>query len=253
MGDVTETIKSIPKETTGFFKYITTFEDEQKCELMNMIQYSVLAIIPVILILRSVKALVPDEDESKGCTELSVECMLQIIFIMVMIWVTNRLIRYVPTYSQCEYGKFSPVNFIIPFLIILTTMQSKLGFKLNIMVDRAIEQWNGRSEQKAVSKETPNTNQQQQANYRIAPHPHQPSQADYLDTSQLLPSNPQLSAMPTPQGHPGTGAPQAPDFNSMYSGPPTPLVDANSPGQEGFSSGPMAANEALGGGGFGAW
>jgi hypothetical protein len=252
MSEITETIKSIPKETTGFFKYITTFEDEQKCELMNMIQYSVLAIIPVILILRSVKALVPDEDESKGCTELSLECMLQIIFIMVMIWVTNRLIRYVPTYSQCEYGKFSPVNFIIPFLIILTTMQSKLGFKLNIMVDRAIEQWNGRSEQKAVSKEALNTNQQ--PNYRIAQH--HPSQADYLDTSQLLPSNPQLSAMPTQQGQPagtGTGAPREPDFNSMYSGPPTPLVDANSPGQEGFSSGPMAANEALGGGGFGAW
>jgi hypothetical protein len=26
---------------------------------------------------------------------------------------------------------------------------------------------------------------------------HQPSQADYLDRSQLLPSNPQLSAMPS--------------------------------------------------------
>ena len=55
MSDISETVKNISKDGSGFFKYITTFKEEQKCELMNMIQYSVLAIIPVILILRSIK------------------------------------------------------------------------------------------------------------------------------------------------------------------------------------------------------
>ena len=36
--------------------------------------------------------------------------------------------------------------------------------------------------------------------------------------------------------------PQSPDFNSMYAGPETPLVNAMEP---------MAANDFLGGGGFG--
>ena len=64
---------------------------------------------------------------------------------------------------------------------------------------------------------------------------HQPSQADHLDTSQLLPGNPQLTAMPNiaPQQQQLQGGvqQQSPDFNAMY--------------QE-----PMAANQALGGGGM---
>ena len=156
MSDVTDTIKSVTKEGEGFINYITTFNNDHKNEIMNIIQYSVLAIIPVMLILKSVKSLVPEDDESKGCLEISMECVLQIIFIMVSIWLTNRLIRYVPTYSKVEYSKFVPENFIIPLLIILATMQSKLGFKLNILMDRAIDLWHGKSSDTAV-KNSPST------------------------------------------------------------------------------------------------
>ena len=264
MSDLSETVKNVPKESNGFFKYITTFEEEQKGELMNMIQYSILAIIPVIIILRSVKSLVPEEDESKGCLELSMECMLQIIFVMVMIWITNRLIRYVPTYSGVDYKEFSPVNFILPFLIILCTMQSKLGYKLNIMTDRAMDMWHGNTKQQTVSQGQQNGAANGSANgaagggggnpnFMIQPQQHQPSQADYLDTNNLLPSNPQMSSMPNTQPSPQQMAmQQGPDFNSMYQGPNTPLVNAATPGQEGMmSDGPMAANEALGG--FSSW
>jgi hypothetical protein len=248
MSDISETIKTVPKEENGFFKYITTFDDEQKCELMNIIQYSILAIIPVILILRSVKALVPDEDESKGSLELSMECILQIIYIMVMLWVANRIIRYIPTYSQCDYEPSSHVNFILPFLLILATMQSKLGFKLNIMADRILDMWHG----KTSEPQQPVQGQQQQnnSNFILQPQTHQPSQSDYLDTNNLLPSNPQHSAMPGQQPSPQqTAMQQSPDFNAMYAGPNTPLVDAENAG--GIE--PMAANDALGGGGFSSW
>jgi hypothetical protein len=40
---------------------------------------------------------------------------------------------------------------------------------------------------------------------------------------------------------------QLPDYNTMYKGPQTPLVNAATPGMEQMMSGPMAANEALGG------
>jgi hypothetical protein len=63
------------------------------------------------------------------------------------------------------------------------------------------------------------------------------NQADYLDRSQLLPSNPQLTAMPQQQN---------PDFNSMYPNNPTPMPGAMQPG--GGMMEPMAANE---GGGWG--
>jgi hypothetical protein len=71
---------------------------------------------------------------------------------------------------------------------------------------------------------------------------HQVSQADYLDRNQILPSNPQLTAMPQQQ-QPRT------DFNGMYQNNPTPMPGAMNPG--GMME-PMAANE-MGGGGWSNW
>ena len=46
------------------------------------------------------------------------------------------MVRYVPTYSGINYHKFNEINFILPLLIILVTMQTKLGAKINILADR---------------------------------------------------------------------------------------------------------------------
>ena len=73
------------------------------------------------------------------------------MLILLGLWFTNRLVRYVPTYSGCEYGKFNPVNFLVPFLLILTTMQTKLGAKLNIL-KRVTEMMVGKEESINVAK-----------------------------------------------------------------------------------------------------
>ena len=261
MSEIEKDIKVGEKNVSGFVKYILTFDKEQKTDLMNMIQYSVLAIIPIMLILRSVQALVPEDDESKGSLEITAECVLQIIFVMVSIWLTDRIIRYVPTYSKAEYGKFYPVNFIVPFLIILITMQSKLGFKLNILIDRVMEKWHGKSNTGDMGKsgggvKGATASQGQSSNFRVGnegfTNPpvagHQPSQADYLDTQKLTGGN-----------RPGVLDNQIgqndPDFNSMYKGPNNPLVGADSPMEsQPYNDGPLAANSVLGGGfGGSAW
>lgn len=258
MSEIEKELNKGVKDTTGFVNYILTFEKDQKNELMNMIQYSVLAIIPIMLVLRGVKALVPEEDESKGCLEISAECVLQIIFMMVSIWLTDRIIRYMPTYSNAEYGKFYPVNFIVPFLIILITMQSKLGFKLNILIDRAMEKWNGTSESGTGAVKGATANQAQSANYRVGnegfgnpPPTHQISRADNLDASQLLGSSkPGIIG-----GGTAPGQQQSPDFNAMYQGPNNPMINADSPMESApYNDGPLAANAVLGGGfGGSAW
>lgn len=257
MSEIEKELDRGVKDTTGFINYILTFDKEQKNELMNMIQYSVLAVIPIMILLRGVKAIVPDEDESKGSLEISAECILQIIFMMVSIWLTDRIIRYVPTYSKAEYGKFYPVNFIIPFLIILITMQSKLGFKLNILVERVIHKWNGTSETETVKGAT---SAQSHSGHRHVgnegfgnpPPIHQPSQADNLDTSQLLGSS-KPGVIGGSNG--GTNSQQNPDFNSMYQGPNNPMINAESPMESvPYNDGPLAANSVLGGGfGGSAW
>ena len=70
MSEIEKDIKVGEKNASGFVKYILTVDKEQKTDILNMIQYSILAIIPIMLILRSVQALVPEDDESKGSLEI---------------------------------------------------------------------------------------------------------------------------------------------------------------------------------------
>lgn len=240
MDKLNDTINSDSADSLSFFKYVFNFDEENKNSMLNMIQYTILSIIPVLVTLRLIKHFVPEEDETKGSLEIILESLGQIIIIIMAIWFTNKIIRFIPTYSGEYYGKFNETNFIIPFIIILATMQTKLGAKLNILIDRVLDLWNGKKEE--TSKQQ---GQGQGQNVVRVSQPlagqHQVSQADYLDHNQILPSNPQLTTMPQQQ-QPAT------NFNNMYQNNPTPMPGAMNPG--GVVE-PMAANE---GGGWGsAW
>ncbi len=163
-----------------------------------MLQYTLLTIIPVLIILRGIKHFIPEDDEAKGSLEILFECTGQVIIIMLAIWFTNKIIQYIPTYSGENYSKFNEITFVIPFILILATMQTKLGAKFNILIDRLMMAITGRgvdATAQAVSNGQNVVRVSQPLAGQMAMH--QPSQADYLDRSQLLPSNPMLSALPT--------------------------------------------------------
>jgi hypothetical protein len=234
MDKISDSVKSVQHESNGFFNYVFNFDSENKHRIMNMIQYTLLTIIPVLLILRGIKHIIPEDDDSKGSFEILAESVGQVILIMLAIWITNKIINYIPTYSGEDYPKFNEISFVIPFIIILATMQTKLGAKFNILIERVmLLVFGGRDEpkkdqqgQNVVRVSQPMAGQQQ----------HQPSQADYLDRNQLLPSNPMLSSMPTkfpPQQLQQQQPTQTPEYYPM-------------------SNEPMAANEG-GGGGWGSW
>ena len=150
--DVENTIEA-SKEPMNFINYLLTLDQENKKDILNIIQYTILGIIPIILILKAVKHFVPEEDESKGNLEIILESLGQIIFMIIALWFTDRLIRYFNTYSGKEYQSFNSINFILPFLLIISTMQTKLGSKLNILVERTINLWkqnNGNTNQKNI-------------------------------------------------------------------------------------------------------
>ena len=85
-------------DNLGFFQYVFNFDEDNKAALLNMIQYTILAIIPVLIILKITKHIIPEEDESKGSLEIVLESAGQIIIIMLAIWFTNKIINYIPTY-----------------------------------------------------------------------------------------------------------------------------------------------------------
>lgn len=231
------------KDVTGFFKHVFNFDDENKSEMFNLLQYTVLSIIPVVLILKGIRHFIPEDDETKGSLEIVVETVGQLIVIVLAIWFVNKAIRYIPTYSGVEYGKYDSTSFMIPFLILILTMQTKLGAKINILFDRIMEYWHGNKSQETVQKNPRVTVSQPLAGQ------HQPSQADYMDHTQILPTNmPSMPNIPQPQA-----TQQKPDFNDMYHQQVTQMPGAATPGIEtmGGMMEPMAANAALGG--FSSW
>jgi hypothetical protein len=243
MDKISDGVKSVQDESSGFFNYVFNFDTENKHRIMNMLQYTLLTIIPVLLILRGIKHIIPEDDDSKGSVEILAESVGQVILIMLAIWITNKIINYIPTYSGEEYPKFNEISFIIPFIIILATMQTKLGAKFNILIDRVLILIFGEREDKKREQQQ----QQQGQNVVRVSQPmaggggggqHQPSQADYLDRNQLLPSNPMLSSMPT-------------KFPAQQLQQQQPQQQAAAQDYFPMSNEPMAANE--GGSSWGSW
>ena len=99
MDSLSETAKDTSKETLGFFKYVFDFNDDNKNAMLNMLQYTILSIIPLFLVLKVTKNYVPEVDEYKGSLEILAESLFQIIFIVLSFWFINRIIFYIPTYS----------------------------------------------------------------------------------------------------------------------------------------------------------
>lgn len=174
-----------------FFNHVFNFDSNNKANMLNLVQYIFIGIIPVVLTLKAIKAYIPEEDDQKGSLEISLEVSIQLFAIFFSIWFIDKIIRYVPTYSGVEYHKFNETNFVLPLLIILVTMQTKLGSKINILVDRVMDQWNG--------NQNPYVGKTNQANVKISqpivtPGIHQISRADNLDNTLIRPPPQQMPA-----------------------------------------------------------
>jgi hypothetical protein len=119
-------------------------------------------------------------------------------------------------------------NVILAFLIIVLSIQTKLGIKVNILFDRINELWNGPSGDDAKANVKKNVRVSQNTSS------HMPSQADYLDNSQVqmgvFPPAPVANVRPkVSEGYDNMmrGSSQQMDYPSMM--------------------GPMPANGLLGG------
>ena len=89
------TLPCVEKSFTGFFKDLFSCDEQYKCTMLNSIQYMLLAIIPVIIILKLQKHFVPDDDDTKPTLEILLEIILQLLFIIITITITNKAIQYI--------------------------------------------------------------------------------------------------------------------------------------------------------------
>lgn len=217
---------------TGFFKHVFNFNEESKADMMNIVQYSVLALVPLVILNKLMQKYVPEADDEKNNLEILAEIIGQVVALFLGILLIHRIITYIPTYSGENYADFSVTNIILAVLVIILSLQTKLGEKVSILVDRLTELWQGPKDTKTATKG--------KGNVRVS----QPISQGQMAMSQALqqPSGTTpLSALPTHD----MGMQQLPDYDTMHQKTPTPLVGAATPGQESF--GPVAANEGFGG------
>jgi hypothetical protein len=130
----------------GFIKHVFSFEDEDKSEMMNVIQYALIAVVPVILLNKTMQKYVPEADDEKGSLEITAEILLQIVVMFIGMHIINKIVVYVPPYGGTKYPDFSVVTVILSVLVIVLSLQTKLGEKVSILVDRLMNLWDGSSE-----------------------------------------------------------------------------------------------------------
>jgi hypothetical protein len=235
-------LKSVNGDKNGFINTVFAFNDDSKCEMLNIVQYSVLALIPSIAILKAIKNISPEDDDSKGSIEITIEVLLQLSFMVLAMYFTNKAIKYVPTYSGTDYVTIGDSTiFLLPFVILLFAMQTKIGAKTNILYERALVAVHGEPDENIRV----NTGKNGVRISQPLAGQHNPSQSDTLDMSHLLPNN---TGMTTQMPNAGRMQPQqSPDFNTMHASQNTPMPGADMPGM----SEPIASNDF--GGGFSNW
>jgi hypothetical protein len=216
----------------GFFKHVFNFDEDSKAEMLNLVQYIVLALVPVIILNKLMQRYVPEADDEKGSLEITAEVLAQVLFMFFGILLINRIITYVPTYSGEKYPTWNVISAVLPMLVILISLQTKLGEKISILFERLMELWEGPKDTKKGKKGN--------GNVKVS----QPISQNQMAMSQSLNSMGSTSISALPPAQP-TQTQQLPNYDQMYQQDSTPLVGAATPGMESFE--PMAANAMSGG------
>ena len=159
----------------SFLSHVFSMTEESNAEILNVIQYSTMGVVPVVVLNKLIQRFVPEADPEKSSLEILLEVFIQLVVMFSGIIFIHRIINYLPTYSGFKYETLNLTNVILAFLIIVLSIQTKLGIKVNILVDRLHELWNGPDykegmKEKGVRRKSNNKE-------------HMSSQADYLDHS----------------------------------------------------------------------
>uniref|UniRef100_A0A6C0JHR9 Uncharacterized protein n=1 Tax=viral metagenome TaxID=1070528 RepID=A0A6C0JHR9_9ZZZZ len=255
-------MESSDNSKKGFFKHVFNFDNDSKSDILNIIQYTLIAIIPVVVLNKFMQKYVPEADEKKGSVEILAEVLIQTIVMFVGLLIIHRIITYVPTYSGMEYPEFSIIFIILAILMITLSLQTKLGEKVSILVDRITELWEGKPNNNGkngkgkgngnVKVSQPISGQQNMS--MTMPMNTMPNNQSAMNQS-LYGGSTSISQLPSDSSGQSysQSTQQLPNYNNMYQQDNTPLVGAATPGMAEAFSEPMAANSVLGGGAFGSW
>jgi len=173
-----DNISDIKESKKTFITHVFSNTEEDKGELFNVSQYAIMGLVPIVVLNKSIQRFIPEADPDKSSLELLAEILIQIIVIFVGLVFIHRIITFFPTYSGFKYENLVLTNVILAFMVIVLSIQSKVGTKVNIIVDRLNDLWNGYSEEDVEDTK-------KKVRVRQPVQRHAPSQADNLDNTGM--------------------------------------------------------------------
>ena len=248
-----EDIKPITNQ--GFFTYVFKLSRFKQEDLMNIVQYTILSIVPVLLFVYFTKKYFPLVSESDSSIYIFLMTFFELVFMMIGIFFIDRIVNYIPTFSGKYYEPINLTTVVIIFVLFMLIINAGFRERTTVLLAR-FDKWfwiddaiaknvfgkvrkfdilSGDLNDEKKIKEKPKNKMNQEASV----NPPLPTQGPMLPN----PMTNYGGTMPTQQ---------APNFNSMYAGPKAPLVNAEVPSMHEAFSEPMAANDAIGGG-SGSW
>jgi hypothetical protein len=205
-------------------KHIFRYDDETKTTLTNLIQYTMLAIIPISCLQKASDTMFSDYDESNGTMALLAEILGQSLLTIVGLFMVHRIITAIPTFSGTAMEDIHLTSIIVVFLLIsLHCKDNKMHKKFTAVMNRAFDTWDGNPPQKEEKKQ-PRVSVSQPISNNGMPT-HQVSRADYVGTHSNL-------TAPQPPVH---QSPSIADQQNIYAQEAPPMAQM-----------PMAANEGMG-------
>lgn len=122
----------------SFFSYMFSLSSTEKNEMVNLIQYILLAIIPVTILLKLMKTYIPLDNPKKASIEIIIEVILQLVIIFVAFWFIHKMIMFIPTYSGSPYPRLNIIQLVIPVFFLLICMKTSISEKVSILLERVL-------------------------------------------------------------------------------------------------------------------
>lgn len=244
----------------GFIQHVFNFDTNTKGELFNIIQYACLAIIPIIIMNKLIKNYIPEADYRKDTLEIVIEVFGQLILLLGGIFFIHRIITYIPTYSGIAYQQINFINMILVFLVIILSLQTKLGEKVEILFERVMDLWNGgyrQENEKIYNKHDKIQREREQEKYPVMNYYSEQSQEQRpKNNTPLPPTIPTQERKPDMEMNYNIGQEQIntqtlddrqTQVQPQSQPQPQPQQQQNMNFDQMYQE-PMAANDALGGG-----
>lgn len=126
-----------------FLSHVFSTTDEGKADLLNVVQYAALGVVPVMLLHQLIQYIIPDVNTEKSSVEILAEILAQLVLTLCGLVLIHRVVTFVPTYSEFRYDALSLTSLCLACLYLMFSIRTRIGVKASILYDRATELWSG--------------------------------------------------------------------------------------------------------------